>query len=137
MLLCSSKTYVSYNAVKRKVLSSNNNNPVKDVKIYVNRGATNYSGIIHTSVSGAFFIDGLKLPYKYLHRQLNLSSNPVFQSKYDGDPEIPLTGEIDILPYFSDNILGSEALQANYFRRKIATEKDILGLIWLSKLKIK
>jgi hypothetical protein len=41
------------------------------------------------------------------------------------------------MPYFSDNVLGGETQQPNYLARKIAAEKDVLGLMWLSKLKIK
>lgn len=72
--------------------------------------------------------------YSYGHKG---SANSVFQYKYNDAPEIPLTGEIDLMPYFSDNALGGEHKQPNYLKRKVGAEKDVLGLIWLTKIEIK
>ncbi|NTE03481.1 hypothetical protein G6M26_06990 [Agrobacterium tumefaciens] len=71
--------------------------------------------------------------YSYGHKG---STNSVFQYKYDDAPEIPLTGEIDLMPYLSNNALGGEDKQLNYYKRKVGSEKDVLGLIWLSKIEI-
>jgi hypothetical protein len=72
---CSSKNFVIYNAIKGIVLSSEDSKPIKNVKIYVIKGCSNDFGSMNTKENGTFFIDGLKLPYKYLHDQQNLSYN--------------------------------------------------------------
>lgn len=70
---CSNKNVVIYNAVKGSVISSKDHKPIKEVKIYVTRGSSNDFGVINTNEKGVFFIEGLELPYKYLHDQRNLS----------------------------------------------------------------
>jgi len=40
------------------------------------------------------------------------------------------------MPYFNDNILGNEHNQPNYFLRRITDEKDVLSLVWLTKINI-
>jgi hypothetical protein len=70
---CSSRNYVIYNAIEGKVVSSKDQKPIEGAKIYVNKGSSNDFGIINTTKNGTFFIEGLELPYKYLHDQLNLS----------------------------------------------------------------
>lgn len=72
--------------------------------------------------------------YSYGHKG---STNSAFQYRYSDAPEFPLTGEIDLMPYFKDNILGGEHKQPNYFKRRVAAEKDVIGLIWLTKIKVK
>lgn len=74
--------------------------------------------------------------YSYGHK----GSSEVYsfdQHMKDDAPEFPLNGEIDLMPYFNDNILGGKWKQPNYFQRRIAAEKDVLSLVWLTKLKIK
>lgn len=73
LLSCSNKNYVIYNSIKGKVVSSLDNKPIKDAKIYVDKGSSNDFGVINTAEDGTFFIEGLELPYKYLHDQQNLS----------------------------------------------------------------
>ncbi|MDN3694522.1 hypothetical protein QWZ06_20760 [Chryseobacterium tructae] len=58
------------------------------------------------------------------------------QHTKDDAPEFPLSGEIDLMPYYRDNILGDEHKQPNYFLRRIAVEKDVLILLWLTKVEI-
>lgn len=72
--------------------------------------------------------------YSYGHKG---SVNSVFQNRKDSAPEFPLNGEIDLMPYFKDNILGNEHNQPNYFLRRVAAEKDVLSLVWLTKIEIK
>ena len=58
------------------------------------------------------------------------------QSKKDSAPENQLTGEIDIMPYYKNNELGVEYYQPNYHKRRVAAEKDVFSLLWLTKIKI-
>lgn len=69
--------------------------------------------------------------YSYGHKG---SVNTFTQSMKDDAPEFPLSGEIDLMPYFKDNILGGRYAQPNYYQRRVASEKDVLGLLWLSKI---
>ncbi len=41
------------------------------------------------------------------------------------------------MPYYKDNKFGNEYYQENYFKRRLASEKDVLNLIWLSKMELK
>ncbi|KPH13086.1 hypothetical protein [Chryseobacterium sp. ERMR1:04] len=50
--------------------------------------------------------------------------------------ELPMNGEIDLMPYYNSNVLGDEHKQPNYFLRRIAAEKDVLSLLWLTKIEI-
>ncbi|TDW51758.1 hypothetical protein EV144_101435 [Flavobacterium sp. 270] len=70
---CSNKKYTIYNAVTGRVVSSKDKKPIEDAKIYVKKYSSNNFDTIKTLKDGTFFIDGLELPYKYLHYQLNLS----------------------------------------------------------------
>lgn len=73
--------------------------------------------------------------YSYGHK----GSSEIYsldQHMKDDAPEFPLKGEIDLMPYFNNNILGGKWKQPNYFQRRIASEKDVLSLVWLTKLKI-
>ncbi len=72
--------------------------------------------------------------YSYGHKG---SVNIVTQSNSKQSINYPVSGEIDIMPYFSDNALGGEHKQPNYLKRKVGAEKDVLGLIWLTKIEIK
>lgn len=71
--------------------------------------------------------------YSYGHKG---SVNVVTQNRKDNAPEFPLSGEIDLMPYYKNNILGNEHKQPNYFLRRAAAEKDVLSLLWLSKIKL-
>ena len=63
--------------------------------------------------------------YSYGHKD---TVNTVTQEIKDGTPEYPSTGEIDLMKYYQ-----------NYYDipRTIASETDVLGLVWLTKIKIK
>ena len=63
--------------------------------------------------------------YSYGHKG---SVNTVTQKIKDDTPEYPSTGEIDLMKYYQ-----------NYYDipRTIASETDVLGLVWLTKIKIK
>ncbi|MBW7676572.1 hypothetical protein [Chryseobacterium chendengshani] len=65
--------------------------------------------------------------YSYGHKG---SVNVVTQSNSDRSTNYPTTGEIDIMPYYNNYIPVSER------RRMSAAEKDVLSLVWLTKLKI-
>lgn len=66
--------------------------------------------------------------YSYGHKG---SVNSVFQYQYDNAPEYPKDSEIDIMPYYpiSPNL--------SLFKNYAASEKDVLGLVWLTKIEIK
>jgi hypothetical protein len=70
--------------------------------------------------------------YSYGHKG---SVNTVTQNRKDSAPEFPLSGEIDLMPYYKDNALGNEHNQLDYFNRRIAAQNDVLSLIWLTKIK--
>ena len=63
--------------------------------------------------------------YSYGHKD---TVNTVTQEIKDGTPEYPSTGEIDLMKYYK-----------NYYDipRTIASETDVLGLLWLTKIKVK
>ena len=63
--------------------------------------------------------------YSYGHKG---TVNTVTQEIKDGTPEYPSTGEIDLMKYYQ-----------NYYDipRTIASETDVLGLLWLTKIKVK
>ena len=63
--------------------------------------------------------------YSYGHKG---TVNTVTQKIKDGTPEYPSTGEIDLMKYYK-----------NYYDipRTIASKTDVLGLLWLTKIKIK
>ena len=66
--------------------------------------------------------------YSYGHKE---SVNVVTQSMKENAPEFPSSGEIDIMPYYPNDP------QISMYNRYTAAEKDVLSLIWLSKLEIK
>ncbi len=65
--------------------------------------------------------------YSYGHKG---SVNTITQQMKDDAPEFPLTGEIDLMPYFKDYF------QHNYYGRRVASEEDVKGIIWLIKMKL-
>ena len=66
--------------------------------------------------------------YSYGHKG---SVNTVTQKIKDGTPEYPSTGEIDIMPYYPSNP------PVSIYNRAVALERDVLGLIWLTKINVK
>ncbi len=65
--------------------------------------------------------------YSYGHKG---SVNYVTQSRKDDAPAYPASGEIDIMPYYPVDPPHSA------FKRYAAAEKDVLGLIWLTKITV-
>ena len=63
--------------------------------------------------------------YSYGHKD---TVNTVTQKIKDGTPKYPSTGEIDLMKYYQ-----------NYYDipRTIASETDVLGLVWLTKINVK
>ncbi|CAA0221583.1 hypothetical protein [Tenacibaculum maritimum] len=72
--------------------------------------------------------------YSYGHKE---SVNTITQKMKSTAPEYPKTGEIDIMPYYNDNIYGNEYYQHNYHKRRVASQKDFLSLLWLTKLELR
>ena len=66
--------------------------------------------------------------YSYGHKG---SVNVVTQSMKKDAPEFTEKGEIDIMPYYPSDP------PINQFNRYVAAEKDVLSLIWLTKIEIK
>ncbi|SHK24217.1 hypothetical protein [Chryseobacterium polytrichastri] len=66
--------------------------------------------------------------YSYGHKE---TVNPVFQYENSNAIPYPKTGEIDLMPYYTDWLDYSER------KRIVVSEKDVLGLIWLTKISIK
>ena len=66
--------------------------------------------------------------YSYGHKG---SVNVVTQSNSSSSTNYPVTGEIDIMPYYNNYIPITER------KRMAAAEKDVLSLIWLTKIEIK
>ncbi|KPH13089.1 hypothetical protein [Chryseobacterium sp. ERMR1:04] len=76
--------------------------------------------------------------YSYGHK----GSSEVYsfdQHIKDNAQKFPLdvNTEIDLMPYFRDNKYGNEHYQPNYFRRRVASEKDVLSLLWLTKIDVR
>ena len=65
--------------------------------------------------------------YSYGHKD---SVNTVTQEIKNNAPEYPSTGEIDIMPYYPLHP------PISIYNRFIALEKDVLGLLWLTKIDI-
>ena len=72
--------------------------------------------------------------YSYGHKG---SVNTVTQNQKSSAPSYPLSGEIDIMPYLRDNKYGNKRRQPNIYQRLVASEEDVLSLVWLSKLGLK
>ncbi|MFK7050527.1 hypothetical protein FLACOL_02148 [Flavobacterium columnare] len=66
--------------------------------------------------------------YSYGHKG---SVNSVTQSMKDNAPSYPLNGEIDIMPYYPQDP------PFKIYQRYALAEKDLLGLIWLTRLEVK
>ncbi len=72
--------------------------------------------------------------YSYGHKG---SVNTVTQNQKSSAPKFPLEGEIDIMPYLKDNKYGGKHNQPNVYKRLVAAQKDVLSLLWLTKLELK
>ena len=66
--------------------------------------------------------------YSYGHKG---SVNTVTQEIKNNAPEYPSTGEIDIIPYYPSSP------PVSIYNRTVALERDVLGLIWLTKINVK
>lgn len=65
--------------------------------------------------------------YSYGHKG---SVNTITQEMKNNAPEYPSTGEIDIMPYYPLHP------PISIYNRFIASERDVLGLLWLTKIDI-
>ncbi|MGG6230704.1 hypothetical protein [Tenacibaculum sp. SDUM215027] len=72
--------------------------------------------------------------YSYGHKG---SVNTITQKQKSSAPAYPVSGEIDIMPYLKKNKYGGKRRQPNIYKRLVASEKDVLSLLWLTKLKLK
>lgn len=69
--------------------------------------------------------------YSYVHKD----TSTLLSQKTKDDSSIP-SGEKDLMKYYiEDNFVYRK--ESNFYNESIADEKDVLGLIWCSKLKIK
>lgn len=66
--------------------------------------------------------------YSYGHKG---SVNSVTQNMKNDAPEYPIDSEIDIMPYYP------QSPRPPLFKNYAAAEKDVLGLIWLTKIEIR
>ncbi len=66
--------------------------------------------------------------YSYGHKG---SVNTITQNANKNAKPHPTSGEIDLMPYYTDSI------SVNNYNRYVASKKDTLGLIWLTKLEAK
>jgi hypothetical protein len=66
--------------------------------------------------------------YSYGHKG---SVNSVTQNMKDNAPFYIANGEIDIMPYYP------QSPPPSLYNRYVVAEKDVLGLLWLTKIKIK
>ncbi len=75
--------------------------------------------------------DGGLIPeYSWSHKQ---TSSVLTQSPNDNHP-VPGNGEIDVMHYHSDYPRGPQGYQ-NYWSRSVASEQDVKGLLWLSRVR--
>jgi len=66
--------------------------------------------------------------YSYGHKG---SVNTITQKMKTTAPEYPKSGEIDIMPYYPSSP------PPTIYNRYVASDKDVLGLLWLSKIEMK
>lgn len=75
--------------------------------------------------------DGGLIPeYSWSHKE---TSSVLTQSPKDNHP-VPGNGEIDVMHYHSDSPRGPQGYQ-NYWDRSVASEQDVKGLLWLSRVR--
>ncbi len=41
------------------------------------------------------------------------------------------------MPNYNENILGKWYYKTNFYKRRVAHDKDVLSLIWLTKIELK
>jgi len=70
----------------------------------------------------------------HLYSKTHKGSSTLVTQKPLGNYNYPAYGEIDLMLYYA--VDQSNPCPSNYINRSVASEKDILGLIWLSKLRI-
>lgn len=75
---------------------------------------------------------GGKLDYSYVHKD----SSTLLTQKVVDESVFPISGEIDLMKYYSDDSYYTR-LSNNFFERNVAAETDVKGLLWCSILKIK
>ncbi|WPO83654.1 hypothetical protein SD427_04785 [Chryseobacterium sp. JJR-5R] len=66
--------------------------------------------------------------YSYGHKG---SVNPYTQNENANATPYPISGEIDIIPYYTN------WLDYDQRNRMVAAERDVLSLLWLTKIKIR
>ena len=75
--------------------------------------------------------DGGLIPeYSWSHKE---TSSVLTQSPKDNHP-VPGNGEIDVMHYHSDYPRGPQGYQ-DYWDRSVASEQDVKGLLWLSRVR--
>ena len=75
---------------------------------------------------------GGKNNYSYIHK----GTSTLLTQDVKKESVLPLSGEIDLMKYYSDDYINIRSINS-FYERNIAGETDVLGLLWLTKLKIK
>lgn len=75
---------------------------------------------------------GGKNEYSYVHK----NTSTLLTQEVKKTSTLPSSGEIDLMKYYSDDYYIYRATN-NYYFRNIADEKDVLGLLWCSKIEIR
>ncbi|WP_281979898.1 hypothetical protein [Tenacibaculum mesophilum] len=83
----------------------------------------------HTILKSYAELGGGSTDYSYKHKGTSDYSDKLSINK--GGENYPLRGEIDLMKYYNNDPFYYD------FDRIVAGEKDVLGLLWLTKLKIK
>jgi len=86
---------------------------------------------------------GGKNNYSYIHK----GTSTLFTQKTKSKSTLPSSSEFDLMKYFADDYFvdrvgyidsrGNKVLGNEFFRRSVASEIDVLGLIWLTKMKVR
>jgi hypothetical protein len=116
-----SREAICYNVGYIKYSNGWDYQPVSDEDISFKETAAHEIGHTILKAYGGTF-------YSYGHKG---TVNTVTQSSNSTATAHPTTGEIDIMPYYTDY------LPSNQRNRMAAAAKDVLGLIWLTKIKLK
>lgn len=75
---------------------------------------------------------GGKNDYSYIHK----NTSTLLTQEVKQTSTLPLSGEIDLMKYYSDDYYIYRA-NTNFYNRNVAAERDVLGLLWCSKIKIR
>lgn len=70
--------------------------------------------------------------YSYIHK----GSSTLLSQKVNKQFKYPQTGEIDLMIYY-DGEDPTHPFPRDYYTRSVAAEKDVLGILWLTKLRIR